>query len=65
MKNRNGINLSMFSFLKIDPKKKLKKQHTKLLEQAMQAQRRGDIRTYSKLTTEAEEVYNQIKALVS
>ena len=32
-----------------------------LLEQAMQAQRKGDIRTYSQLTAEAEEVFNQIQ----
>ena len=53
----------MFQFLKSDPTKKLKKQHSLLLEKAMHAQRRGDIRTYSQLTAEAEEVYGQIKAL--
>ncbi|MDQ4426364.1 DUF6435 family protein, partial [Thalassolituus sp.] len=45
----------MFSFLKSDPTKKLRKQHATLLEKAMHAQRSGDIRTYSKLSTEAEE----------
>lgn len=29
----------------------------------MQAQRRGDIKTYSLLTAEAEEVFEQIKTL--
>lgn len=51
----------MFSFLKSNPAKKLKKRHSMLLEQAMQAQRKGDIRTYSRLTAEAEEVFKQIQ----
>ncbi|WP_152428759.1 DUF6435 family protein [Vibrio azureus] len=55
----------MFSFLKSNPTQKLKKQHSMLLEQAMQAQRRGDIRTYSRLTAEAEEIYTKIKNLSS
>lgn len=36
----------MFFFFKNNSVKKLKKRHSMLLEQAMQAQRRGDIRTY-------------------
>lgn len=51
----------MFSFLKRNPLKKLEKQHTALLEQAMLAQRNGDIRTYSKLSTEADAIYKQIQ----
>lgn len=46
----------MFSIFKSDPTKKLKKQHALKLEQAMLAQRKGDIRTYAQLTFEAEEV---------
>lgn len=53
----------MFSFLKNRPAQKLKKRHSMLLEQAMHAQRNGDIRTYSRLTAEAEEVFNQIQEL--
>jgi hypothetical protein len=53
----------MFSFLKSDPTKKLRKQHATLLEKAMHAQRSGDIRTYSKLSTEAEEVYKKIQEM--
>ncbi|CCN34463.1 conserved hypothetical protein [Vibrio nigripulchritudo MADA3029] len=53
----------MFSFFKNNSAKKLKKRHSMLLEQAMQAQRRGDIRTYSLLTAEAEEVFEQIKGM--
>ncbi|MCC4222839.1 MAG: DUF6435 family protein [Pseudomonadota bacterium] len=53
----------MFSFFKNNSVKKLKKRHSMLCEQAMQAQRRGDIKTYSMLTAEAEEIFEQIKTL--
>lgn len=53
----------MFAFLKSDPTKKLKKKHAILLEQAMQAQRKGDIRTYSELTAEAEKLADEIQRL--
>ncbi|MBD5772490.1 DUF6435 family protein [Marinomonas colpomeniae] len=46
----------MFNFLKSDPIKKLDKEYGVLLEQAMQAQRRGDIEGYAKLTEQAEAV---------
>ncbi|MDP4548820.1 MAG: DUF6435 family protein [Marinobacter sp.] len=55
----------MLSFFKKDPAKKLKKQYATLLERAMQAQRNGDIRTYSELSAEAEEVYKQIQQIES
>lgn len=53
----------MFSFFRNNSVKKLKKRHSMLCEQAMQAQRRGDIKTYSLLTAEAEEIFEQIKTL--
>lgn len=53
----------MFSLFKKDPTKKLKKRYDTLLEQAMHAQRRGDIRGYSMLTAQAEELAEQIKTL--
>ncbi|WP_111979459.1 DUF6435 family protein [Algibacillus agarilyticus] len=53
----------MFSFLKTDPSKKLNKQHALKLEQAMHAQRNGDIKTYSMLTLEADTIYKQILAI--
>ena len=53
----------MFQLFKSDPTKKLKKQYAAKLEQAMLAQRSGDIRTYSQLSTEAEELYKKIEAL--
>ncbi|WP_140372871.1 DUF6435 family protein [Pseudoalteromonas ulvae] len=53
----------MFSFLKSDPTKKLKKQYDALLEQAMHAQRKGDIRSYSMLTLDAENLWKKIEEL--
>lgn len=51
----------MFSFLKSDPTKKLRKQYDALLEQAMHAQRKGDIRSYSMLTLDAENLWKKIE----
>mgnify|MGYP003625250994 FL=1 len=50
----------MFSIFKKSPIKKLNKQLSIKLEQAMQAQRKGDIRTYSQLSFEAQEIDKQI-----
>ena len=46
----------MFSIFKSDPVKKLNKQLSAKLEQAMHAQRNGDIRLYSQLSFEADEI---------
>ena len=53
----------MFSFLKKDPLAKLNKQYSTLLEQALAAQRKGDIRTYSDLSAQAEIVAKEIDSL--
>ena len=53
----------MFSFLKKDPLKTLNKQYLQKLEEAMHAQRNGDIRSYSMLTSEAEDILKKIDAL--
>ncbi len=53
----------MFSLFKKSPVTKLKKQHAKLLEEAMQAQRKGDIRLYSDLSDKAQAILDQIDAL--
>ncbi|WP_149980132.1 DUF6435 family protein [Pseudoalteromonas rhizosphaerae] len=50
----------MFSFFKKDPTKKLHKQLSMKLEQAMHAQRNGDIRKYSELSFEADQIDKQI-----
>lgn len=53
----------MFSFLKPDPLKKMRKLYAEKLEQAMHAQRNGDIRSYSSITAEAEDIYKKIQDL--
>ncbi|MGB5447084.1 MAG: DUF6435 family protein [Psychromonas sp.] len=53
----------MFSFLKKDPIKSLNKLYFQKLELAMQAQRNGDIRSYSMITSEAEDIRVKIEAL--
>ncbi|MDO7085618.1 DUF6435 family protein [Pseudocolwellia sp. AS88] len=55
----------MFSIFKSDPIKKLNKSYEAKLEQAMQSQRNGDIKTYSELTYEAEQILNKIKEIES
>ncbi|WP_152996165.1 DUF6435 family protein [Pseudoalteromonas sp. H105] len=53
----------MFSIFKKDPLKKLNKDYSAKLEQAMHAQRNGDIKSYSMLTHEAEQILKEIEAL--
>lgn len=53
----------MFLLFKSDPTKKLRKQYDIKLEQAMLAQRKGDIKTYSMLTAEAEKIWQQIEVM--
>jgi hypothetical protein len=53
----------MFSFFKSDPVKKLNKIYEAKLEQAMHAQRNGDIKGYAMITAEAEEISERITAL--
>lgn len=55
----------MISLFKSDPVKKLRKQYNAKLEEAMLAQRSGDIRTYSFMTAEAEEILKKIQAMES
>lgn len=49
----------MLRFSKKDPAKGLRKQYGQLVEKAFQAQRNGNIRLYSELTVEAEEVRSE------
>lgn len=51
----------MFGLFSSDPTKKMRKKYDKLLEDAMHAQRRGDIKSYSMLTAEAEALWAQIE----
>jgi len=55
--------ISMFSLFKSDPTKKLRKRYHAKLEEAMLAQRKGDIKTYSFITAEAEELLKEIEGL--
>jgi hypothetical protein len=50
----------MFSIFKKDPIKKLDKLYESKLEEAMYAQRKGDIRSYAMITAEAEKLKVQI-----
>jgi hypothetical protein len=52
--------MKMFKFLFDDSKKKLEKMHAKLLEEAMNAQRSGNIALYAKLSMDAEKIYKKI-----
>jgi len=52
----------MFSLFKKNPLKKLNKQYEAKLEQAMNAQRNGDIKSYSMISAEAETIAIQIQA---
>ncbi|EGG94374.1 hypothetical protein IMCC1989_34 [gamma proteobacterium IMCC1989] len=53
----------MFGLFKANPEKKLQEKYEKLLEQGMQFQRKGDIKSYSMITAEAEAVLAEIQAL--
>jgi hypothetical protein len=53
----------MFGFFKSDPSKKLRKLYDKKSTDAMLAQRKGDIRTYSLLTAEADQLWQEIETI--
>ena len=55
----------MFSFLKSDPVKKLKKDYEKKMAEATAAQRGGDIKLYATLTSESEKIWSEIQKLES
>ena len=50
----------MFSIFKKSKKEKLQSQYEVIMEEAMEAQRKGDIDTYSKLSAKAEEIAKEI-----
>lgn len=53
----------MFGFLRQDPRKKLRKAYDAKLEEAMTAQRNGDIRSYSMLSQEADALWRELEAM--
>lgn len=52
----------MFGLFNSDPNKKRRKQHASLQEQAMHAQRNGDMRKFAELTSQAESLWAEIEA---
>ncbi len=55
----------MFDWLKPDPVKKLRRQYDAKLEQAMLAQRSGNLRLFADLTAESEALWLQLEALMT
>ncbi|MBD1390779.1 Lacal_2735 family protein [Neiella sp. HB171785] len=53
----------MFNLFKSNPSKKMRKERDLLLKNAMLAQRRGDIRTYSMLSADADQLSREIDEL--
>lgn len=53
----------MFGFFKTDPIKKKEKEYAKMMEKARDIQRSGDIKGYSKMVAEAEELMDEIEQL--
>ena len=53
----------MFSLFKKDPLKKLNKQYEKMMLEARDIQRTGDLKLYAKKIAAAEEVAKQINEL--
>ena len=53
----------MFGLFKKDPVKKLEKEYSQLLEEAMALQRGGDIKGFAAKSAEAEAVMDKIVAL--
>ena len=53
----------MFGFLKRDPISKLEAEYRKLLEEARDLQRNGDIKGFAAKTAQAEDVAGRLDAL--
>ena len=55
----------MFGLFKKDPLKKLEEQYRKKSEEAINAQRNGDIETFSQLSFEADKLLKELEKLES
>ena len=53
----------MFGLFRKNPLEKLEKGYQDKLQQAMEAQRSGNIQRYAELSEEADGIYQKIKAL--
>ena len=54
----------MFGLFKKDPIKQLTEDYKNTLDEAMQAERNGDIRTYSALSEKAESIGQKLETLM-
>ncbi len=54
----------MFGFLSSKPEEKLQKEYERLLKEAVDAQRNGDIKKYSELHFEADKILKEIDKLL-
>jgi len=55
--------MTMFGLFRKNPLEKLEKGYQDKLQQAMEAQRSGNIQRYAELSEEADGIYQKIKAL--
>lgn len=53
----------MFGLFKSDPTKKLQKQHDQLLEKGVNAQRKGDMKLFAEITSQADVLAKKIEQL--
>lgn len=53
--------IPMFNLFKKDPLKNLNDQYNQTLQKAVEAQRNGDIKTYSFLSKEADQLLKEIE----
>jgi hypothetical protein len=53
----------MFRFFRPDPLKRYRKRYDKVLREAMEAQRSGNIRLYSELAAKSASIYQKIREL--
>lgn len=63
MRNSSIEECNMFGLFKKDPVKNLQKNYEEKLSLAMEAQRSGDIRSFSELSDEADSILKQIEML--
>ncbi len=54
---------TMFGLFKKDPAKQLREQYAKLLEEARDLQRKGDIKGFAQKSEEAEEIAKKLEEL--
>jgi uncharacterized membrane protein (UPF0182 family) len=53
----------MFGFFKKDPVKQKEKEYAKLMKKARDFQRNGDLKSYSRLISEADKIMDEIEKI--